>query len=93
MYSRISRPIPAAPQSLSQYRSGVLRVTPVCGLEDKQKQEQQGGTFGLRSKCGLGGWGQTGGGWGGLPQHMVCNCGLVHAEKGGSVMAFRGGCW
>lgn len=41
------------------------------------------GTLGFRSKCGLGGWGQAGGG---LPQHMVCNCGLVHAEKGRSVM-------
>lgn len=44
------------------------------------------GTFGLRSKCGLGGWGQPVGGRGGLPQHMVCNCGLMLAEKGGSVM-------
>lgn len=28
-------------------------------------------------------------GGGGLPLHMVCNCGLVCAEKGGSVMVFR----
>lgn len=28
----------------------------------------------------VGGWG------GGLLQHMVCNCGLVHTENGGSVM-------
>lgn len=49
------------------------------------------GTLGLTSNGGFG-WVGLMGGWG-LPQHMACNCGLLDAEKGGSVMVLRWSYW